>query len=1497
MYRLLNTTALVSAIALMAPHALAAPENGVVTAGAAAISQSGTATTITQSSDRAIIRWDRFNLTAPEQVTFVQPGTSSVTVNRIADHNPSQIDGKIQANGRVVLINPNGIVFGAGSKVDVAGLVATTSDLQSDQDFMAGGAIAFTAPGNPDAKIINHGTITAKQAGLVGLVAPHVENHGVIEARLGKVQLASGDIHTIDFAGDGLIKLEVSEAVAAQTIRNTGRIEADGGAILITAAQARHAVDALIENSGTLRANTIGTQKGKVTVTTKGLENETARKAGTILNEGVITAAGQGVGEAGGDVTILADLIALTGNAAIDVSGDTDGGTIHIGGDYQGQGELPLSDKLYIGHNAILNASSRRRGDGGTIILWSDDITRFYGQAMARGGAEEGNGGFIEVSGKRHLDYQGFADLRAVNGQAGVLLLDPTDIVISNGGNNNVSGASPFEPTLDDGPSVLNVTTLQNALASGAVIVQTRASGSQPGTITVDNAINWVAANNLTLDAHHDIVINAAISGTGMTLIAGNDVQLNANISGNALPLFIQARDDAGTIGIGDGQAGTLHLSDAELARIIGSWSNIQFGSLTGTGDIHVGAATWTPTVVFRSDTGVIHINGDQNTGATGLTIRTNVSPVIHANLIGTSGNLVFTTTDLARSIGIGNGAAGDMVIDDAALARIAGTWTNVFFGTTSTTGDVEVANYNVSQHTTLRTLSGTVKIDGPVNTGTQNLSISTAVDPQINGTLTGSGTLTITPQGNNISMGFGDGQTGTIHFSDQEIANMKNGWSNYIFGTTNNSQPMNIGASSWDGNVTFRTGNGLMSVNGLIDAGANNLTLTTNSDLNLGAEISGEGVLTISGGNGISIGLAGEAGTLNLTIEELDRILDGWSNIIIGGIGVTAQMRVGAYNWRDSVDLRTGNGALHILGDQDVGENNLVLRTNNDNLNLSGDLIGNGILSFIPSNNAQTIGIGDGQAGTFLIDNAELDRIIDGWNLISFGNTGLTGAMHIGARDWSSSVRFLTGSGAININGVQNVGENNLTIFTGASPVLNADLVGSGTLLIQGSATTTSMGIGTGQAGTVNLSNAAIARFVSGGWDNIIFGRADSTAAMAVGQNTWDSHMLFRSATGIITIAGAQDVGAHDLTFETRSNLAINDTLTGSGILTIMPTSDTSVTMGVNSNSNTIRITTNETNLFTPGWSEIVFGSEDMASGLRIDAGTWQDNVRFVTKGQITVNGLQTVANGKNMIFQTNADLVLNGTLSGTGNLVVQGADPWTTIGLGDGQAGTLSFMDIELGRILDGWSSVLFGRDDATGDIHIGANTWNDPVTFLTGADIVLNGIQTTTEIGGTPFVFATTGGAFVNTVGDGAIDPGDGRYLIYSVRAGDDTLDGLVADRVVHGQTWLALPPSAVTQTGNVFLYSVAADPVTNLPPTVENPAPVVGQNGPHGSWLGFSSGGSFFFSESSPFWQTGSFWTILPEKTLYDLGLKKSNFLLAMTDKVQNVFRLELLQEED
>ena len=165
----------------------------------------GSSTRIEQFSDRAIIDWRSFGIGAGDQVVFLQPSAQAATLNRVTGEQVSVILGRLDANGQVLLINPNGIVFGGGAQVNVGSLIATTSNI-SDANFMAG-KLVFDQPGRPGAGIFNAGAMTATDGGLVALVAPHVRNDGVIVARLGRVLLGAADTFTVDLYGDALINL------------------------------------------------------------------------------------------------------------------------------------------------------------------------------------------------------------------------------------------------------------------------------------------------------------------------------------------------------------------------------------------------------------------------------------------------------------------------------------------------------------------------------------------------------------------------------------------------------------------------------------------------------------------------------------------------------------------------------------------------------------------------------------------------------------------------------------------------------------------------------------------------------------------------------------------------------------------------------------------------------------------------------------------------------------------------------------------------------------------------------------------------------------------------------------------------------------------------------------------------------------------------------------------------------------------------------------------
>ncbi|TAE84361.1 MAG: filamentous hemagglutinin N-terminal domain-containing protein, partial [Alphaproteobacteria bacterium] len=447
------------------------PMDGVVSAGNAQIHSSGRTVDVHQHTNKAVIDWRGFDVAPHEQVRFAQPSAKAITLNRVHSDRASVINGTLTANGKVVIVNQNGVLFGSRAKVDVAGLVATTADISNDA-FMHKDVLHFDKVGRADAAIINEGTITAREAGLVGLVAPYVLNSGTITAKLGNVQLASGDSAAIDMYGDGLVQIAVSDKVKNQLVANSGSISADGGSITMSAAAGKEIVNSLIAQTGALQARSVAQRQGKIVIAAEGsnavVGNEAAHKgkksgASTVINSGVLDVSGRNAGERGGVLHITGDKIALHDGTRIDASGHSGaagttrgktvsalrdgaaGGDIRIGGDYLGQGTTPTAKQLYVDKGALILNDALHTGDAGRTIFWADDSTHFYGNVYARAlggkpidattwqatlGGNAGDGGFVETSGKRTLDALGYVDLTASAGERGTYLLDPTDITI-----------------------------------------------------------------------------------------------------------------------------------------------------------------------------------------------------------------------------------------------------------------------------------------------------------------------------------------------------------------------------------------------------------------------------------------------------------------------------------------------------------------------------------------------------------------------------------------------------------------------------------------------------------------------------------------------------------------------------------------------------------------------------------------------------------------------------------------------------------------------------------------------------------------------------------------------------------------------------------------------------------------------------------------------------------------------------------------------------------
>ncbi|WP_181360550.1 filamentous hemagglutinin N-terminal domain-containing protein [Variovorax sp. WS11] len=506
--------------------------------GQASFQQLGNVRSITNTPG-TIIQWPGFSIAAGEVTRFVQQSATSTVLNRITGQEPSLILGALESNGRVFLVNPNGVLFGAGSRVDVNGLVASSLAI-SNSDFLAG-KMNFSA-GAVAGRVANRGRITTPDGGHVVLIAPDVQNSGLIQSPGGDVVLAAG--RSVKLADSANPALHVVVSAPQDQAVNLGQIVAQSGRIGI--------YGNLVNQRGLVSADSA----------TVGAGGQIVLKASgdLLLEAGSLTSAtGAGTG-AGGTIHLLGERVGLTGNARVDASGNAGGGTVLAGGDYRGQNPAVANAKqVYVSADASIRADAIESGNGGKVIAWSDGITRVYGSISARGGARSGDGGFIETSGHA-LDMRGRVDTRAPNGRTGTLLLDPTNIYIANdqasatgaGMVGTDSSASTFVASGAVGDSLLSVATLQAALATSMVVVTTdNAAGTGAGIIQVVDPVTWTSDTSLALHANAGIRINGAISGgPGSRLelrTASGDIDQTAPIT----VVTLSARADTGSVNLG----------------------------------------------------------------------------------------------------------------------------------------------------------------------------------------------------------------------------------------------------------------------------------------------------------------------------------------------------------------------------------------------------------------------------------------------------------------------------------------------------------------------------------------------------------------------------------------------------------------------------------------------------------------------------------------------------------------------------------------------------------------------------------------------------------------------------------------------------------------------------------------------------------------------------------------------------------------------------------
>lgn len=959
------TGAIVSALlGLHGPRALAQPlpanalpTNGQVVSGTGSITQSGNAMQVTQGSQRLVTHWGTFNIGSAARVEFVQPSASAVALNRVLSGDPSRIHGQLAANGQVFLVNPAGVLFGAGARVNVGGLVASTLDI-SDSDFHEG---RRRFKGTSKASVVNEGHIEAARGGTVALLGAQVRNSGSITAPMGSVVLAAAPSVTLDLHGDGLLSVQLDGATAQALADNAGSLRADGGLVML-AARGLDPMATVVNNTGTVHATTLSNRNGVIRLE--------GGDTGVVRTSGLLDASGRGAGEAGGTVTVLGDKVGLFDGARIDASGEQGGGTILVGGNWQGSGSERRASASYVAADARLEADATGAGDGGKVVVWSDSTTRFGGTISARGAGAQGRGGMAEVSGKSFLDFNGFADLGTASGNAGSLLLDPTSITISTGSNTAVLSGQEF--TGSGTSAVLNVTTLQNQLANSNVTVSTASAGSGLGNISVNNSVTYsgAAARTLTLRADRDITLAANVAITATTGPLNVVLNSGAAAAGNAGSVTLSAGakviTNGGDITIGGGPgaaaAATGGGGTTTGFRMQGGGTSEATGALlsAGAGNITIRAAGPTGTGVTMLAAGFSTISttsGSINIVATGSSAGINLAT--GTNTIRSSGNGSISIS--ASATGTGNGIA---------------------MGTNGTN--------------TISSANGDVSISATASGGGNGLSMASGtnrIEAGGNGNVSVQGNATSTVEGLGVSIGTGGTNTIRAANGNLSVRGQSAGSESALSLGSGTNRVEVTGAGSLTLEGTAAKSNGVS-----LAAGGTNTVRTTT------------GALTIKGTGGGSTGDGVVLGDGNITVQTTTGALAIAGTATGSAMGVLADT-----NGTVSVLTQTGNMTVTGASARDTalafnpeggsvrfeasGAGNISLRGDSyDSAPAAGGTVriasAGGVLGIEQLTPGTTVGVGDGAIGGLQWSAAEIGQV-QGFSLVRLGNAA-SGAVDV---------------------------------------------------------------------------------------------------------------------------------------------------------------------------------------------------------------------------------------------------------------------------------------------------------------------------------------------------------------------------------------------------------------------------------------------------------------------------------------------------------------------
>ncbi len=1339
------------------------PTGEQVAAGSASFDRSGSTLQIT-TSDRAIINWQDFSIGSGELTRFIQPSSSSAVLNRVISGNPSSILGTLESNGQVFLINPNGILVGGGAVINCGSFIASTLDV-SNEEFLAGGSLKFSGPSQ--ASIQNLGVIHATD-GDVFLIAHHLDNVGTITADNGVVGLAAGN--EVYLAPDGTDRLTVQLGDAtASSGSGTGIINSG----VIRAAQAElkatgNLYAMAVNNSGMVRASGAIHKNGRVILSAVG---------GNVSSSGIIEAKNHD--GSGGAINVTGRSVAIAGR--VDASGSTQGGTIRIGGEYQGGKNLPVDElsnaqNLTVARGAIITADGgvfSGVGDGGTVILWADQGNLVLGDISVRPGADAGAGGFVEVSSGNTLNFGGTV-LTGRDGRSGTVLFDPKNITIAGAGADPVTDPFGTNPSTDYTISASNLETILSSPSS--VILQ----ANNDITVTTAINVNNVSGNggDLTLQAGRSVLINADITtdNGNLTILANQGVPAGVvdaerDVGSAVIVMSLGTTLDAGTgdvhIVIGDGLglannvSGGMTLDNITAANI---WLQTIGGPTSGSG---IDRAS--PTSLLTANTGTFEVSSSLG-GSIGDTI--NPLRVAMAN--------VSAATTTGGGIYLESPSSG-IVLGGAALGGLTGiTSTGAFElmanGTISQVEDVLVAG-----STTLNAGANDIILNGFSDSfGTLFL---TGNNVSIDAGLVDLGTSTVT---GNLTIGAGLDvfQSGPLTVGGNTLVGA---------GLVGNDIYLTDAGNAFTGTVTGQTDGDVYIVNTLATV-LGGTVIGGSLDVTSGGNITQSGTLNVAGGttldagvNDILLNLGNDFNYVdiyaanNATINDINDI--GIEGTIFNNLILTAPGGIG-----EGLSLNVGGTGLF-----DAGSNDIYLIAG-DGSNFFGSISLTGFNVTVDSSGPLTLG-----ASTI---SGDLD--LSSWfGIAQSGPISVAGTTFLYA---SSSDDILLGNPGNSLPFVDGIQCNNLVLNTSGA-------LDFGGTTVYGSLWATANGPIT-QSSSITVSGPG-AFFDSGGNDITLGNANDFISASFNGANIAVSDVsdlqldpslvsgnLTVLAGGNITQSGPLSIGSIAHFDASTYDVVMGDSLNNFNIVEIGSANNVTlnaasgIDLGASAIGGALNVTAG--GLITQcGPLSITAGPSIFSAPavfLMDPANSFSGTVAFSLAGDVALNNSGALSLDTSSVTG-NLSLIAGGTITQIGTLTVGGASIFDSSGF-----------DVTLNDPANDFNVIAFPNANNASVNDVNGITFDD--SFIGGSlNVLVNGpinqggyliVSGTSafDSGGNPMNLNNGGNCFMGSV---------------TLNGGDTSLNSLTAldlgPSVISG-SFLANSGGSITQSGALSVSAAAA-----------------------------------------------------------------------------------------